>query len=184
MADPDLFVVPLGESVDTTAAANIKIGFPASRIEQVQIPVPDGISAWCPELSLAATATSTDGIQSPTFRSLREDKWALQDFLPAPREESEVYPTRSEMTLLRSLKLARMALVSAAALGLGYVGFEMFKIMRQPEWSFDPAQVPLTQKRIAQLKKDQAKLDHWNNLLEDRSKGWVAMESFARMFPA
>ena len=182
--DPDIFLLPLGENVDTTLEANLRIGFSTSRIEQILMPVADGIPLWCPEPAAAAGAnTGTTKISSHTFTILRDDKWALQDFLPSPKETVEIYPNHLEMRLLRSLRMAKLVLAAVAILCLGYFGFGIMNLIRQPEWAFDPAQADLTKARVAGLTNERKKSDHWNNLLEDRSKAWAAMESFSRMFP-
>jgi hypothetical protein len=183
--DPDIFLLPLGESVDTTLEANLRIGFNNSRIEPILPPLADGIPAWCPEPSIASTQNPVPArTNSHTFTILRDDKWALQDFLPSPKETVDVYPNRSEMKLLRSLRMAKLVLAAVALVCLGYFGFGIMNIIRQTEWAFDPAQADMTRQRVAGLTVERKKSDHWNNLLEDRSKAWTAMESFSRMFPA
>ncbi len=183
--DPDVFLLPLGENVDTTLEANLRIGFSTSRIEQILLPVADGIPAWCPEPTVAATKNTVSArTNSHTFTILRDDKWALQDFLPAPKESVDIYPNRTEMNLLRSLRMAKLVLAAVAIICLGYFGFGIMNIIRQTEWAFDPAQADMTKRRVAGLTMERKKSDHWNNLLEDRSKAWAAMESFSRMFPA
>ncbi len=183
--DPDLFVVPLGANVDSTLCADLKIAFATSRVEvipQIQI---EGIPAWCPEPAIsalpdpAAQATTT----SHTFLILREEKWALQNFLPTAKEVVEIYPSRSEMKLLRGLRLARVGVFAIAVLFLAYFGFGGIDLVRRPEWAFDPNQAQVVQERLARLTVERQKADHWNNLLEDRSKAWAAMESLSRMFP-
>ena len=180
--DPDLFLLPLGEEVDTTLEANLRITFTTSRVELVKQPVTDGVPAWCPE-PVIATSVAEPSITSHTFAILRADKWALQDFLPTPREIVEIYPSRSEMRLLRNLRLARVAVAAITILCLAYFVFGIVDLIRRPEWTFDPSQAEITKGRVAKLTTERKKADHWNNLLEDRSKAWTAMESLARMFP-
>ncbi len=183
--DPDLFVIPLGGGVDSTLHADLSVAFLSSRvevIEQVQI---DGIPSWSPEpaISVLPVATASSEPASHTFLILREEKWALQDFLPAAKEIVEIYPSRSEMKLLRGLRLARVGVFAVAVLFLAYLGFGVIHLIRLPEWAFDPNQAQAAQGRLAQLTIERQKADHWNNLLEDRSKAWATMESFSRMFP-
>jgi len=184
--DPDLFLVPLGGSVDNTLDADLKITFTTSRVEVIQQIQIDGIPSWCPEPVISATPVTaeTHAISSHTFSTLREEKWAFQNFLPTPREVVEIYPSRSEMRLLRILRLARVAVFAIAILCLAYVGFGVIDLVRHPEWAFDPSQAQAAQGRLSKLTVERQKADHWNNLLEDRSKAWTSMESLARMFPA
>lgn len=182
--DPDLFLLPLGEDVDTTLEANLRITLSASRVKRVNPVHTEGVPDWCPEPVIAATPVSAEqAATSHTFAVLRDEKWALQDFLPTPRDIVEIYPSRSEMRLLRALRLARVAVVAIAILGLAYFFYGMIDLVRRPEWSFDPSQAGVSKDRLAKLTSERQKTDHWNNLLEDRSKAWAAMESLARMFP-
>jgi len=184
--DPDLFLVPLGGSVDNTLDADLKITFTTSRVEVIQQIQIEGIPNWCPEPAISAlpVTAETNGISSNTFSTLRDEKWAFQNFLQTPREVIEIYPSRSEMRLLRILRLARVAVFAIAILCLAYVGFGVIDLVRHPEWAFDPSQAEAAQGRLSKLTIERQKADHWNNLLEDRSKAWTSMESLARMFPA
>lgn len=182
--DPDIFLVPLGQEIDSTLEANLRITFTTSRVEQARLPRVDGLPEWAPELVFATTPPPASAATTPshTFTVLREEKWALQDFLPTPKEIIEIYPNRSEMKLLRVLRLARVGLVAIAILSLAYISFGVIDLVRRPEWSFDPVQSGVMQTHLSKLDGERRKLDHWNNLLEDRSKAWVSMESLARMF--
>lgn len=182
--DPDIFLVPLGQEIDTTLEANLRITFTTSRVEQARLPKVEGLPEWAPELVFATTpppasAATTD---SHSFTILREEKWALQDFLPTPKDIVDIYPNRSEMKLLRALRLARVGLVAIAILSLAYISFGVIDLVRRPEWSFDPVQSGVMKTHLSKLDAERKKLDHWNNLLEDRSKAWVGMESLSRMF--
>ena len=183
--DPDLFLVPLGETVDTTLEANLRLGFTNSRVETVQSPVPDGVTSWCPEPCVSATmrASPNPVVTSHTFTILRDEKWALQDFLPTPREIVEIYPSRSEMRLLRALRLSRVAIFAITVICLAYFVLGGVDLIRRPEWAFNSSEANAIKTRLAKLTAESQKMDHWNNLLQDRSKAWAAMESLSRMFP-
>ncbi len=183
--DPDIFLVPLGEAVDTSLEANLRLGFTSSRVETLRTPTADGIPDWCPEafISAAPAAAPNPTTTSHTFTILRDDKWALQNFLPIPKEIVEIYPDRSEMKLLRMLRLSRVAVFAITVLCLAYFVLGATDLIRRPEWAFDPAEAGAIKSRLAKLTTERQTADHWNNLLEDRSKAWVAMEALARMFP-
>ena len=87
------------------------------------------------------------------------------------------------MRLLKLLRLAQVAVFAIAVLCIAYFGFGIIDLIRRPEWSFDPSQAELTKGRLAKLTSERQKSEHWNNLLEDRSKAWTSMESLSRMFP-
>jgi hypothetical protein len=183
--DPDLFLCRLGANVDTTLDADLRVTFNTSRVEVIQQKPVEGIPSWCPEPAIASLplAAVTPAITSHTFSILGEDKWALQNFLPTPREVGEVFPTRSEMQLLKILRLARVAVFAVAVLCIAYFAFGVGSLIRRPEWSFDPTQADVTKGRLGKLSIERKKAEHWNNLLDDRSKAWANMESFSRMFP-
>ncbi|RYD21598.1 MAG: hypothetical protein EOP88_10860 [Verrucomicrobiaceae bacterium] len=183
--DPDLFLVPLGNSVDTTLAADLRITFTTSRVEVVEPVKHEVLPAWSPEPIQACQLleAGTPLIDSHTFTALREEKWVLQNFLPTPKDIVEIYPDRSEMKLLRMLRLGRVALFAVTLLCITYFGFGIVGLIRRPEWSFNPLQAEAAQGRLTKLTTERQKADHWNNLLEDRSKAWAVMESFSRMFP-
>jgi hypothetical protein len=170
--------------VDTTLESNLRITFTTSRVEVVKHPHTEGIPEWAPEPMIAVSPPASSDVtaSSHTFAVLRDDKWALQDFLPTPRDIQEIYPSRSEMRLLSALRMARVAIIAIALLFADYFAFGAIGLVRRPEWAFDPAEANAINSRLAKLTAERQKADHWNNLLEDRSKAWTAMESLARMF--
>jgi hypothetical protein len=181
--DPDLFLLRLGAQVDTTLDADLRIIFTSSRVEVVEQKPVEGIPSWCPEpviASVPATAGES-AITSHTFTVVSEEKWALQNFLTTPKEVIEIFPSRSDMRLLRILRLARVAVFAIAVLCVAYFGFGVVDLIRRPEWAFDPGQAEITKGRVGKLGIERKKADHWNNLLEDRSKAWTCMESLSRM---
>lgn len=183
--DPDLFIIPLGESVDTTLEANLRVGFTGSRVEIIQTHTPEGIPAWCPEpgISVNPAPPADSTTSSHTFTILREEKWALQDFLPTPREIVEIYPSRSEMRLLRALRLSRVAVFCVTTLVLAYFVLTSLDLVRRREWAFNPSEADAVKTRLSKLTSERQRVEQWSNLLQDRSKAWVAMESMSRMFP-
>jgi hypothetical protein len=183
--EPDLFIVPLGDGVDHSLEASLRLSFTTSRVETVLVPSAEPIPAWSPEPFLCAKpgVASEAAPASQTLTMLRDEKWALQDFLPRPREIVEIYPDRSEMQLLRVLRLARVAVFAIAVLSLGYFALGIVDLMRRPEWAFNTTEAGAIKGRLAMLTSERQKVEHWDNLLADRSKAWIAMESLARMFP-
>lgn len=183
--DPDLFIIPLGAEVDTTLEAGLRLAFTANRVETIVSAQPEGLPAWCPEPALSATSPEPSAVclTSNTFTTLRDEKWALQNFLQAPREAVEVFPSRSEMRLLRILRLSRVAVFAITVLIIAYFLLGIVGLVRRPEWAFDPNEAQAVKTRVAKLTVERQAADHWNNLLEDRSKAWAAMESLSRMFP-
>lgn len=183
--EPDLFVIPLGGDVDSQVAEDLRKSFPESRVEIARFPEVAGLPAWIPEPALSVEVVPEDRVHpSQTFGPMREEKWFLQDFLPRDKEAAEVYPTRNEMRLLSALRLARLGIAALAVLGMAWLAFGVFSVIRRPEWAFNESESKAVQQRLVNLTQEQQRFEHWNNLLEDRSKAWVSMEALARLFPA
>lgn len=87
------------------------------------------------------------------------------------------------MQLFKILRLARVAVMLIAMGLIGWMTFGIVNLFRSPEWSFNPSQAQAAKTRLTMMSKETKKGEHFGNLLEDRSKAWVLMESFARMFP-
>lgn len=184
--DPDLFLLPLGQSVDQTLDGDLKITFTNSRVETISHREIAGIPAWCPEPAISAVPSDpqSSAINSHTFTVFREENWTLQDFLPAPSEVLEIYPTQSDMRLLRVLRMGQVAILALTILSLAYFGYAAIRIITRPEWTFDQSQAEFQKGVVIKLTSEGQKAEYWNSLLGDRSKAWVAMEELTRLFPA
>ena len=184
LIDPDLFILCLGLDLDPGLHRELSSAFPLSRVAIVAPPIPDGVPTWCPEPVIAATPPPKgEAARSLTFSILRDEKWALQDFLPTPKEIAEIYPTRAEMQLMRGLRLARLGLCVLGVLVLVWFAFGIVDIVRSDAWTFDPGQAGIIKSRLNNLTTERQKSEHWDNLLEDRSKAWTSMELLSRLFP-
>lgn len=183
--DPDIYVLPLGSEADEKLVEDLQKSFPESKVEFTKFPKTGPLPEWMPEpaLCLEETGEETEGM-SHTFGVLRSERWFLQDFLPANREVSELYPTRSEMRLLSVLKLGRVALFAIAVLCFAWLAFSIFSMVRRPEWAFNDNDARSVKQRVLMLTQERQRMDHFANLLDDRSKAWTAMETLARLFPA
>ncbi|MDX1679219.1 MAG: hypothetical protein R3242_00690 [Akkermansiaceae bacterium] len=182
--DPNLYIVPLGEDIDSGLETELKQNFPASEVRALQPPQNDSLPAWSPEpIIINQTPGENASVSSMTFTSLQEDQWALQDFLPRDREHAEIYPSRMEMGMLRITRMVRVLIVLLALGGLSFFGWKIFTLTQKEAWQADASKSNIATARLQKLSQEQTQIDHWNNLLADRSKAWVAMESFARMFP-
>jgi hypothetical protein len=184
LTDPDVFILPLGPAPDTRVHDELIRAFFGSRVSIITPPTPDSLPPWCLEALIAAVPPPHDAPPaSNTFDSLRADQWALQDFLPTPREIVEIYPARAEMRLLQVLKLSRIALFAVTVLILAWLSLSIYDIIRRDEWSFDPKQTNVVKGRLAVLSSEREKIERWDSLLADRSKAWASMELLSRMFP-
>lgn len=184
LIDPDMHVIELDPNPTTSMHEDLSKAFPSSRVSMVTLTAANNMPAWCIEPQISTSqATGDHHANSLTFTILSEEKWALQDFLPTPPEVAEVYPNRSEMRLIRNLAHARLGLFAAAALIIVWLSIGIVDILRQEEWAFDAKQTNLIKGRLEKLDAERKKIEHWDNLLEDRSKAWVSMELLSNLFP-
>lgn len=190
LSDPEVFLLTIGEHADPQLAADLQLVFPAASLREIDwsgTPFRDASAGGgFPEPFIAialAEAPETPLASSHTFTVLRSDGWAAQDFMPVATETAEVYPTRSEMKLLRSARYARLGFACLTLLALGWTMLQMVDMIRKPEWGFDSKNAETQQQRLAYLTSERAKIDHWDNLLEDRSKAWASMELLGGLFP-
>ncbi|MGJ8633224.1 MAG: hypothetical protein ACSHX7_04830 [Luteolibacter sp.] len=181
--DPDLIVIPLGSDVDHTLGEDLAKTFPESRVETCVFPGNETLEIWQPEPVLSIEPHVEEEGQSHTFGALIEERWFLQDFLSAPSEVNELYPSKGEMRLLRFLKLGRIALVLITLIVSTLMVATILKTMRKEEWAFNAAEADNVRQRVDRLKAERVKMEHWGNMLADRSKAWVSMEALARLFP-
>jgi len=183
--DPDIFVLPLGASVDSQLDADLRVVAPNSRVELVPVPAMDGQPAWSPEPWVANQPykAELENATSHTFIIFKKEKWALQDFLPISKEVQELYPDRKEMRMLKLFKLARAAVLMVSIGVAGYMIMGLVKVIRQPQWAFQTQEADAVKGRLTMLNKEMQTAEHWNNLLADRSKAWLSMEALARLFP-
>lgn len=183
--DPDLYVVPLAADVDRRFADALAKDFSDSKVKTVEYETKGSLLPGIPEPAISIQAPPEgNASESHTFGMMRREKWFLQDFLPPEKEITELYPTRNEMRLLRILKLGRIGVAAVAVLGLAWLAFGVFTVIRQPAWAFNEGEAKAVQQRMVNLTQERQRLDHWNNLLSDRSKAWTSMEAVARLFPA
>lgn len=190
LADPEVFLLNVGDHADPQLAADLQLVFPAASIREIDwATTPFHLSSEgniCPEPLIAtglAVPSTTPLGASHTFAVLRDEGWAVQDFLPVAAEAAEVYPAKGEMKLLRAARYARLAVVGLALLALGSFTMEIFGLIRQPEWAFDKESAKIDNQRLAYVTSERGRIDHWENLLQDRSKAWAAMELLSTLFP-
>jgi len=183
LMDPDLYLAPLGQSVDQTLCADLKLTFPNQRVEEIRQADHADFPAWATEPLISTSAEESQTLQSNTFDALREQKWATQDFLPPISEAQEIYPVQGEMKMLRAFKLTRLALCALVLLTIIWASLQVIYIFNQPAWWFSPTEAASTKQKVARFTQEKKKIDYWDNMLADRSKAWISMESLVRLFP-
>jgi hypothetical protein len=189
MADPDICVVPMASFSSDPVVSDLKQSFPLSSVvilpwrENAAITERNNLPLECLAASVALEEANSPLANNETFPILYGDGWSLQDFLPATPEETTLFPSRKSMLLVRASRPFH-ALCALCILGLAaWIGIDFFKAMNQDEWSFDAEMAAKRDKKKAALLHEANQLSRWDNLLEDRSKGWANMELVARMFP-
>lgn len=186
MDAPDIHILPLADQPVDAMIADLKVVFENSEIHLADWDQA-GFDAAQPVEMQAATriAAETDAplAASHTFTTLRDEGWAVQDFLPIAREEAEIYPNRREMKMLRGARYTRFGIIGLTVLAMGWVGVSIANMARNPEWTFDQQAAERESSRLAVLGNKRKKIEHWDNLLADRSKAWASMELLARLFP-
>ncbi|HEY1120243.1 MAG TPA: hypothetical protein VGE67_01525 [Haloferula sp.] len=189
LADPEVYLLSTGDITDPQMAADLQLVFPAASIREIDwagTPYAPALPGMGPEPQVSiglATASETPLAASHTFGVLRGDGWALQDFLQVSKDVAEVYPSRGEMKLLRAARYARFGFAALALLALAFFGLQMLDLVRKPEFSFNSVGAQSQKQRLAHLASERARVDHWDNLLEDRSKAWATMELLSTLFP-
>lgn len=182
--DPNIYLLPLGEQMDLRISEDLKRNFPNSSIETVYFPQTNPLPVWLPEPVLSVSDTDNEGkIKSHTFGILRSERWFLQDFLSPSAQAQALFPSRSEIRLLRYFNLAKRAIFALVILVVLFLSLDVYRIISQPEWAFEKNETGMIQQRMGKLQAEKKRLEHWNVLLDDRSRAWTAMELVARIFP-
>ena len=189
LADPEVYLLSTGDITDPQMAADLQLVFPAASIREIDwagtsyAAVATGMAPE-PQIAIGlATAPETPLASSHTFGVLRSDGWAVQDFLPVAQEVAELYPARSEMKLLRAARFARLGFAALVVLALAFSSLQILDLVRKPEFTFNSDGAQSQKQRLTFLASERTRVDHWDNLLEDRSKAWVTMELLSTLFP-
>lgn len=187
MERPDIIIVPMVGNNAEGLASMLQQSMPAAEVLTVnpsEFLDAHGLTGDTP-LECIAVIQQLDPELCPlaeneTFAALSEDRWHLQDFLSADQYELDMYPDRSDMRILkigrRIRKIAALLFVTV----LAYGGYNIFAKVNSAVWAHQPKDDKAeTQALGAELDR----YEHWNNLLMDRSKGWVCLELVARITP-
>ena len=188
--DPDLYVLPLGEGLDTKLDEELRRSFPDSVVRTTSYPQIEPLPEWAPEPALSTMLEADSGEEgdpenqkSHTFGVLKSEKWFLQDFMPPSEDSVALFPSGNEMKLLRFIKLGRIALIAIVIIGIAWLSLGVVSVIRRPEWAFNENEAKAVKQRLVSLTQERQRMDHWNNLLAARSKAWSSMEALARLFP-
>ena len=186
--DPIITILPLGDIDPSPLITQLHATLNQLETADVRVlrPSAEAVAPGVPELRpemLVSVPQFASGEVSPGFKQLFAEKWALQDFLPLSSAISALYPTQGDMKLLRMsrLMLAVLAFALVGLLGLGISS--LLGTVTDPAWKHDPETTKELGQRLAKATQDAKEFEHWDNLLQERSKGWLAMEFLTRLFP-
>ncbi|MES2983406.1 MAG: hypothetical protein V4727_13930 [Verrucomicrobiota bacterium] len=184
--NPDIYLLPLGDQVDVRISEDLRRNFPSSHIESVYFPEVSPLPAWAPEPNLCisgATATDSGETESHTFGVLRKEGWFLQDFLTQSTHDQGLFPSRTEIRLLRYFNIAKRVIYTALVLLILSMVLEVYGVITKPEWKFNDDEARIVKQKMMMLGAERTRLEHWNILLDDRAKAWATMEMAAQLFP-
>lgn len=152
------------------------------------LPALAGIPGHRPEFLSYETAaaehmrTAAEGIPaSATYRALWHG-WARQNFMDTARLDM-LYPSQRDLRLLRFSSWFVYLLVFALVGTGGYGTWSLFSAMAHPSWKLTPEEMKQTQLKHTLLLDEKKQIDNTENLLKDRSKGWVTLEFLLQLFP-
>lgn len=141
--------------------------------------VPDG----CFEFAAAVRKEAPNANESPEQKVFRE-KWAWQDFYGPSKEEAARIPSGGDLRLLKLGGLAQKVAVAALLAYGGWIGMDFIGKTRSEAWSLSPNAAQNMELEVMKLQKEKREWEHWANLLEKRSEGWLALETLLELFPA
>jgi len=190
MAELDILILPLAGEADPQLVSDLQVVFEHATIREIdwsKTPLGSGNNAEVAPEFAAATGIHRE-LEAPiassaTFTTLRDERWAAQDFLPLAPDRAQIYPLRVEMKMLRAARYARWGLIAVAIGVVGWTALGLIDTIRKPEWTFNDTEAQAGASRLSTLGVEQRRIKHWENLLDDRSKGWASMELLARLFP-
>lgn len=186
---PEIHILPFGGAMDPQLKTDLSQVFENASIfvadwnnSPFAVPQFPGISPEIVAATRLKTEIDTPLATSHTFATLRTEGWATQDFLPLAPHLAEVFPSRAEMKLLHSSRYLKFALAILVFAIVTWSAFGVLDMIRKPEWTFEASEASTVAARLAELGKEKSRIEHWDNLLEDRSKAWASMEMLARLF--
>lgn len=187
---PDVLVFPLGNEEQPAIVQDLQQGLLDSRIEVIDwnsTPfVHASITAHAAMEPLISRLVRKPAVNpkfsNETFHSLIEENIAYQNFLPTAEEIRAIYPEQAEMKLLGNARLARIAAIVIAGIGIAWFATSWISLKGKTS-DFDPKKNQEVQAQIGKLNQEKTSTEQWDRLLEDRSKAWVNMELLHILFP-
>lgn len=141
--------------------------------------VPDG----CFEFAAAVRKEAPSADESPEQKLFRE-KWTWQDFYGLSSEEAARIPSSGDLRLLKFASLTQKVAIAGILAYGGWIGMDFLGKMRSEAWALPADAAQSKEIEVMKLQKERREWEHWDNLLEKRSEGWLALETILELFPA
>lgn len=161
----------------------VKESFPGISIESITLgafPESYGFTGGIPEAGLPI-ADADDVARGRSSGPLAEA--ALLDFYSAPQSESARRPRRADLLLARTSFFFRSTLFLFIVLAGLVFGLDIFRKVKSDEWSSSPEAVTEANARLGVLMEEKKRWQAWDDILSNRSEGWLVLELPLRLFP-
>lgn len=161
----------------------VKDSFPGISIESIALgafPESCGFAEGIPEAGLPR-ADADDVAGDRGSGPLAEA--ALLDFYAASHEEAARRPRRADLLLARTSFFFRSALFLFVILAGLVFGSDVFRKVKSTEWSSSPEAVTEANARLGALMEEKKRWQAWDDILSNRSEGWLVLELPLRLFP-
>lgn len=193
MDKPQVTIVPMREfdveplSKDLAAYFSSRAPMDIGLVHRKEISCLDGVPEHRVELGfrdpmIAEMLGTKEGFAaSETFRQL-DAGWATQNFYMDSELESSIYPSRSDLRMLRFFGLAKWFL-AMALFGFGSLtGLEYIQTSNESYWSLDGPKARAAEIKVNDLESEKDRIERWENMMAKRSEGWLAMELLLGLF--
>ena len=132
-------------------------------------------------ISVAESAPRTE---EAAFQKEFREHWSRQNFYGPSKEEAAKMPQRADLQMLKYSGIAQKLAFAAILAFCGWTGMDFFTKMRSDAWKLAPTDAQEMEIKLAQLQKERREWQHWDQLLQKRSEGWLAMETLLELFPS
>jgi hypothetical protein len=157
--------------------------FPGITVESISLgafPNSVGFAEGIPEAG-SPRAEADDGVSVRIAGPLAEA--ALLDFYSAPHSEAARLPRRADLLLARTSLYFRSSLFFFLLIASLVLGMDVFRDVKSTEWSSSPEAVTEANALLTGLMNEKKRWQAWDDILSNRSEGWLALELPLRLFP-
>lgn len=135
-----------------------------------------------PSLLEKAGAEHGPFFQAETFKGLWKQWGAQCNYFDIGKLDA-VFPTLPDLRLLRLSSFIVFFLTLSLVAVAGYGAYSFWTARQHPSWTLTPQLIQQTQDKLTKLQVEKRQMTITDELLQPRSKGWVALEFILRAFP-